>query len=146
MALKPFRPVKVSLGGVRPGSSAAADIKRLTDSFASWTAHMTNQSGEVLREALKPTFQKSQEWCPILTGALRQSGYLEVRRVGLLGGWQAEIGYGRGNLPHYTVMVHEMPTFHRPPTRWKWLQEAIQQDGAEIQARIRNGYKTVSGT
>lgn len=143
---KPFKPIRPSLGPVRNGSEAARAMKQLTDQFSRWTVHMTEQSGQVLLEALRPTFEKSKEYCPYKTGALRNSGYLEIRRVGLLRGWQAEIGYGRGGLPHYTIIVHEMPTYHKPPTRYKWLQAALQEDGDEIQRRITEGLKSASGT
>lgn len=146
MAIRPFRPVRASIGGTRSGSTADKDMKNIVEQFRSWTAHMSNSSGQVLLEALRPTYEKSQVYCPLLTGALRSSGYLEIRRVGLLRGWQAEIGYGRGGQPSYAVTVHEKPVFHRPPTRHKWLQQALQEDGEEIQRRIREGFKNASGT
>jgi len=144
--IKPFRPVKVNFGGAWDGSDLAKQMAALTEQFKSWTLHMTEASGEILRDSLAPTFRKSQEYCPIRTGELRRSGYLEVRKLGVLRGYQAEIGYGRGGLPPYAVLVHEMPVYHRPPTRWKWLQAAIQEDAAEIQARIVSGYREASGT
>lgn len=143
---KPFRPVKVNFGGAWDGSDLARQMEALTRQFQSWTAHMTEQSGQILKDSLQPTFEKSQEYCPKKTGALRASGYVEVRRVGVLRGWQAEIGYGRGGQPTYAPIVHEMPIRHAPPTRWKWLQFAIQEDGAAIQQRIVEGYRTASGT
>jgi hypothetical protein len=146
MALKPFRPIRASIGGTRDGSTAAREMQQVVDQFKSWTLHMTNSSGQVLLEALRPTYEKSRTYCPVLTGALIDSGYIEVRRVGLLRGWQAEIGYGRGGQPSYAVTVHEKPVYHRPPTRHKWLQTALQEDGNEIQQRIREGFKTASGT
>lgn len=144
--IKPFRPVKVNFGGAWDGSDLAKQMAALTKQFESWALHMTEASGEILRDSLMPTFRKSQEYCPIRTGELRRSGYVEVRKLGVLRGYQAEIGYGRGGLPPYAVLVHEMPTYHRPPTRWKWLQAALQEDGAEIQARIVSGYREASGT
>lgn len=147
MPIQRFRPVRASIGGTRDGSALAREMKAIEDNFKSWTLHITNQAGEVLRLALQPTFEKSQTYCPKFSGDLRRSGYLEVRRVGLLRGWQAEIGYGRGGFPDYAIYVHERPgVFHAPPTRWKFLQAALEEDGAEIQRRIRDGFKTASGT
>jgi hypothetical protein len=146
MAIAPFRPVKVGFSGVADGSSLARDIKDLQDNFKAWTLHMSAQSGAVLYNALKPTFDKSQTYVPIDTGDLKKSGYLEVRRRGLFRAYEVEIGYGRGGFPSYAIYVHETPIFHKPPTRWKFLQAAISEDGNEIQKRINEGFKTASGT
>ena len=107
---------------------------------------MSAQSGEVLREALRPTFEKSQRYCPYLTGALRRSGYLEVRRQGVFRGYVAELGYGRGGIPPYAIIVHEVPVYHRPPERWKWLQAAITEDAAQIRQLLTNGVRSASGS
>lgn len=147
MAIQRFRPVKASIGGTRDGSALAREMKAIEDNFKSWTLHITNQAGEVLRSSLQPTLEKAQAYCPAFTGALRRSGYVEIRRVGLLRGWEAEIGFAKNNFPDYAIYVHERPgVFHAPPTRWKFLQAALEEDGPEIQRRIRDGFKIASGT
>jgi hypothetical protein len=107
---------------------------------------MTSQSGEILYDALKPTFDKSQKYVPVATGDLKASGYLQVQRQGALRAYVAEIGYGRGGFPSYAIYVHETPIFHKAPTRWKFLQAALEEDSNEIRRRITDGFKIASGT
>lgn len=99
---------------------------------------------EVLEAALRPTFELSQYYCPVDTGKMKASGYLVVRsRKGKI---EAEIGYGKGGRPHYTVYQHEnLAFFHKEPTSAKWLQRAIQEDGNNLQPRIIAGLKQVTG-
>lgn len=146
MGLAPFRPVRVSIGGTRSGSEASRQFRAIEENFRQWTLHLFGQSGEVLKQALQPTLDKAIMYCPVKTGALRKSAYLEVRRAGLLRGWQAEIGFGRGGVPNYAIYVHEVPYKHKDPTRWKFLQAALQEDSSAIQQRLAGGYRTVAGT
>jgi hypothetical protein len=106
---------------------------------------MSANSGEVLRAALAPTLRKAISYTPVKTGALRKSAYLEVRRQGLLGGYQAEIGFGKGGVPSYAIIVHEVPNKHTEPTRWKFLQAALEEDAAAIRQRLAGNFRTVSG-
>jgi hypothetical protein len=72
-------------------------------------------------EALEPTFDKSQELVPVLTGALKRSGFLGVGES--RGKKVAEIGYGRGGVPFYAARVHEdLDVYHKPPTQAKFLE------------------------
>jgi len=44
------------------------------------------------------------------------------------------------------VYVHEHPEmFHEPPTRYKFLEAALEEDIDNVQARIIGGYKEASG-
>lgn len=98
----------------------------------------------VLEDALRPTFEKSQFYCPKDTHALVNSGYLEAHRTP--SGIHVEIGYGKGGDPHYAVFVHEMTSYyHETPTRAKFLQVAIQEDADAIPERILSGYKASVG-
>jgi hypothetical protein len=146
MAVAPFRPILTTIGGTDPGSAAAASFRQIEDNFKKWTLHMTGQSGEVLRMALQPTLEKAIGYCPMKTGALRASAYLEVARTGFLGSYQAELGFGRNGEPSYAILVHEVDRYHKPPTRWKFLQTALEEDASEIQNRLVNGFQVASGT
>ncbi len=90
---------------------------------------------EILLEALRPTFAKSQRYTPKLTGALRSSGYLEVTNTGK--NTVVTIGYAKGGSPWYAAMVHERTDkYHRPPTRSKFLQAALEEDMEDIQNKV----------
>lgn len=101
-------------------------------------------SAEVLFEASVPTFNKSQDYCPYRTGALRGSGYLEI--TSFRGSPRVEMGYAKGGDPWYAVLVHEMPeTFHKPPTRSHWLLAAMTEDLNDLRTRLEKGYRDVMG-
>ena len=97
---------------------------------------------DVLLEILEPVLEQSQIYCPVKTGALKNSSYLEVMQQGTGGTISAEIGYGRGGVPHYTIFVHEdMEKFHVPPTQAKFLERAIDEILPNIQDQILRKYK-----
>lgn len=145
MAIQPYRPVRVSIGGTASGSNAARQMKQIEGNFINWTRHLKAQSGEVLLEALGPTLAKAKKYCPHRTGVLRSSGYLEVRRIGAGNAFQAEIGFGRGGVPTYAIYVHETPIYHAPPTRWKFLQTALEEDGSQIRSKLVSGMVRAAG-
>lgn len=141
MTIRAFKPIKISMGSRAAHKYNAGDLNRqlvrLVQNFQGLAAHMGNQSPEILREALEPTFEKSKEYCPKDTGNLVNSGFLEIQES--RNGAQAAMGYARGGNPHYAVYVHEIPRYHKEPTRWKWLQAALQEDADDIRTRILNG-------
>src|SRR5262245_48843185 len=106
--------------------------------------HMEVQSPEVLLEALEPAYDLSQTYCPVDTGAMKDSGYLQITQRGQYP--TVEIGYGKGGVPPYTEAVHEnMEWRHKNPTRSKWLQTALAEEASDIQDRIVRGYKKDGG-
>jgi hypothetical protein len=117
--------------------SAREDIRRITRSLNSVIAELERVTVPALRYALRPIFEQSQEYCPIDTGMLKESGYLEVRRVDA-NRVQAEIGYAKGGNPHYAVFVHEnLEMRHTPPTRAKFLENAVREGLSDVPMRVR---------
>lgn len=149
MAIRRFAPVKFHFGSSAKmaqyggASQLRSQLDQLEKVFKGFAVHMEDQCGPVLEEALRPTFQKSQERTPKRTGALARSGYLEVRTNG--GQTQIEMGYARGGSPSYALLVHEMPRYHKPPTTWKFLEGPINEDSAEIEQRLAEGFGYASG-
>lgn len=156
MAVAPYRPLRAQVGRVRStlshgGISPAYErnvrrqMNAIIKEYQRWANHVVMQGAEVLREALEPTFLKARDvYTPIRFGDLRDSGYLEAGRSSR--GPFAVVGFGRGGFPPYAALVHERTDyFHEPPTRSKFLQAALEEDGPEIQARIEKGYRTASG-
>lgn len=114
-------------------AAVIANYQKLVDSLEGVTP-------DILLDALQPTFEKSQEYCPVDTGRLRDSGYLEI--TSFRGTPTVEIGYGLGGEPPYTVNVHEnLEWRHKYPTRAKWLEVALLEDDAAIQQRIVDAYQ-----
>jgi len=101
-------------------------------------------SPAILVEALEPTLGKAIEYCPIDTGDLRKSAYLEARRF--RGRSEVEIGFGRGGHPHYAVFVHEMPIPRQPPTRSQFLRAAVDEDYYTILNSIPRMIREWAGT
>lgn len=147
---RPFVPIKISMGS-KSGYISAADsmatlrkqLNILQQNFRDLAKHMNVETPEVLMDALRPTFEKSQRIVPVDTGDLKESGYLEY--VASKGGVQVEMGYAyRGN-PHYAVYVHETPMNHKSPTQWKFLQQPLEEDARNIEQAITKSLATAAG-
>lgn len=125
-------------------ASIKQQMDAIVENFKQWTNHIDEQSANVLEDALEPTFEWSQEIVPVLTGELKESGYLETRSF--RGRARVEIGYGRGGLPDYAIVVHEdLEAHHEEPTQAKFLQMPLEADEANIMERIRQGYQFAAG-
>jgi hypothetical protein len=133
-----------SIGRKRGQNDARADMNAVIRNYRRLVEHLQDVSPDVLYEALEPAFELSQEYCPVSTGTMRASGYLE--KTTFRGIPTVEIGYGRGGVPEYTVAVHEnLEWKHDDPTRAKWLQVALSESAHDIQDRIRQGYRQAGG-
>lgn len=124
--------------------SVKSQVRNVIDNYRALIKHLQVESPEILKGALEPTFELSQELVPVKTGNLKASGYLETS----IQGDQAfcEIGYARGGFPHYAIDVHENPEqFHEPPTQYKFLQQPLEDDFPNIASRVIAGYKEASG-
>lgn len=122
--------------------SARESMNSIIKNYQRLVDYLEEVTPEVLYEAMEPTFELSQEYCPEDTGALKRSGYLEITEF--RGKPTVEIGYGRGGQPPYATTVHENLEYrHKAPTRAKWLQVALTEDEQEIQDRIVSSYRRV---
>ncbi len=120
-------------------TSATSGMRGVLRNYERLIGHMEMATPEILMEAMEPTFDKSQDYCPEDTGELRESGYLEITQFRKQP--RVEIGYGRGGEPEYAVAVHEnLEWRHKAPTRAKWLQIAVEEDAQAIQGRIIRQY------
>jgi hypothetical protein len=114
-------------------------LKMLADEVQSICDQFEEVSPDIMLEALRPTFQKSQRYCPVKSGELKDSGYLEVTSSSK--NPRVEMGYAKGGNPRYAVYVHEILDYaHAPPTRAKWLQAALMEDLDQILLRLGSGY------
>jgi len=149
--------LKVALSGGRGGnvhpyypsdpeflSDVRQQTRAITDSLISIMEQFEDVSEDIMINALRPTFEKSQDvYVPVDTGELRASGYLE--KVGTKKKPMVEIGYGRFKKPYYTIWVHEINAPHRAPQQWKFLQQAVMEDLDVIYQRLGQGYKVFMG-
>lgn len=95
---------------------------------------------EVMEQSLEPTFAKSQNYCPVDTGKLLDSGNLYVDSFKERP--RVTISYGGGGTVHYAALVHEFTHLHhKPPTRSKFLQAALEEDYDNILPRIQRALK-----
>lgn len=95
---------------------------------------------EIMENALKPVLKKAIYYCPIDTGKLRESAFLET--VKFRGNPRVEIGFGRGGKPFYAIYVHEaLDHHHEAPTQAKFLTRAVFEDTAGIRQRLIEGYR-----
>ena len=122
--------------GVRSDTlSARAGMAQVIQNYRKFMQNVEEAMPEVIYNALLPTFEMSQYYCPKDTGALRESGYLKITEFRKRS--RVEIGYGLGGTPEYAAKVHENMEFrHEEPTRAKWLQVALEEDAESVQVRI----------
>jgi hypothetical protein len=151
MAVGSIPNVKLQIGKIRstgdkypwePGYVEAikAQCEDLKKIFTSICQQFVAVTPELLKESLRPTYEKSRVYCPKRTGDLVGSSYLEI--TDYRGSPRVEMGYARGGNPHYAVLVHEnLNMWHRPPTQAKFLQRAVEEDIADIAIRIGTKYK-----
>lgn len=81
---------------------------------------MLGKAAKAAKACADATYDLSQVYCPIDRGFLRASA--EIVKTGP---YHYKITYGDA-VAWYAVRVHEIQKFHHsPPTRWKYLQQAI---------------------
>lgn len=150
----PKTPVRMQVGKIRSTGSKHAWEPGYVDAINSQMRQLEDLVNQIVRSlgesaplvaynALVPTINKATNvYCPIDTGELRASAYLEIvpnrtRPV-------VEIGFARGGTPVYAVIVHENLIFHHePPTRAKFLEEAVYEDIGDIGDRLIAGMQAV---
>lgn len=149
------QPFKATVGRSRltksVGASEAAfttsvkeQMQGIIDEYNSFIDYVDGVTPDIILEALKPTGELAQEYCPFRTGILRSSYYLEKQQR--KGFSEVEIGFAKGGFPDYAVFVHEnLEAKHEEPTRAKFLQSALEEDWPNVYDRIIQGIKEATG-
>lgn len=105
-------------------ASIRNQMKLIQENLLKVVEKVDEETPHALKFALQPIFDESQRLVPVDTGALRRSGFLEVRNVS--GGAQAALGYGRYGRPTYAAFVHErLDVNHGGTTQAKFLETAV---------------------
>lgn len=152
-----FRPIKVGVGlqtNIRRAErfpseagyveGVVSQMKAVTDNLIKVVEQIKNATPEIMYEALVPTLELALEYCPIDTGLLRSSAYLEITEF--RGHPRVEMGFARGGQPEYAVSVHEnLEWKHEFPTRAKFLEHAMNEDMDNIRSRLEESYKEMAG-
>lgn len=136
-------------GKVRPGSHASfrkgatltarADMSSIIERYNELISHFEQATPEILENALQPAFDRSQEYVPRDTGALAESGVLEVDDSDPARA-EATITYGNAET-WYAALVHELTNLnHEYPTRSKYLQAALEECIDEFLVNIAVDY------
>lgn len=88
-----------------------------------------------LEYGVKPIFNKSQEYVPVKTRTLKDSGEVDTQITSK--GAKVTISYGKGGKPPYAAFVHEIVEYqHASPTRAKFLEEAVNEHLGEVRTRV----------
>lgn len=120
-------------------------MRDVTDQLLSILDQFEEASAEIMREAIEPTMDLADYYCPKDTHRLVNSQFIEVRNF--RGKPRLEAGYAKGGIPFYGAFVHEATWVpHKEPTRSKWLQAAIMEDMNNIYSRLGQGYRAFMGT
>jgi len=99
---------------------------------------------DAINEVMRGVFAKSQEFVPVETGDLRNSGVFIPASPDSGDGFpHAEITYGNASVT-YAVFVHEeLENFHLPPTQAKYLETPLAQ--AHFKLMLAMGKGAVKG-
>lgn len=125
-------------------SQVKQQMKVLQSDLEYILAQFEDATLDITIEALQPTLDKAKSYTPFRTGDLRNSGFLES--VGFRGTPRVELGFARGGVPRYAVLVHEMVEVpHQLPTRSKFLEAAVNEDLGNIVGRLQAGYQRFMG-
>ena len=115
--------------------SIRAQMEQIEKAISARLHVLENLTPAALRYGLLPIFEESQRLVPVLSGALKDSGYIETRKGPR--GAQGEVGYGKGGDPFYAVIVHErMELHHDGVTQAKYLEEAVSRHGGKVPDRV----------
>lgn len=125
--------------GAGSGASATRDVRaQMADVQKAFEAVINNveeATVEAIREGLQPVYDKSQALVPVLTGALKESGFIEVEKRA--SGAHGVVGYARGSHPPYAAIVHErLDLHHEAPTQAKFLEAAVMEELPKFEARL----------
>ena len=116
-------------------SDARAQMRQIQKNLENLIGEIEGVTPEAVEYALQPIYDKSQQYCPVDTGKLKESGYIEVRQKG--DRIEGEVGYGKRGNPFYAPYVHEMvDLYHEPPTQAKFLERAVNEHQDEILPRL----------
>lgn len=122
--------------------SARSSMAEINAAYTKILQRMKAVTPEILREAMEPIFEKSQDYVPVKTGALKASG-----RLSISGGAgerpSAFIIYGDAS-SKYAAIVHERTDLnHAAPTRAKFLQSAMEEEFDSLLTHLAVAYATV---
>jgi len=142
------RAFNASVGTQRSGGAAGRStresIRSVRKQVSAALRSVKNALPAAAEMAMQPIFDESQRLVPVLTGELKESGFLEVS--GELGTVRVSIGYARGGKPDYAVFVHEMVDLkHKAPTQAKFLQQPLEEQIDEIAPRMAAAMKALTG-
>lgn len=146
----PFH-VYMPRGGTSAGRSlwnqARTGMGTVLANFQKWADWMNLEVvPEAMAEALEGTMDLSDHYAPKDTHTMVNSRYIKVKKS-RGGNARAEVGYNRYGEAPYTIFVHEMPQFyHEPPTTYKFLERAIDEDTPELLGRLASNLKARAGT
>ena len=126
-----------SLNAYAPGAVAAVQkwFDGVKKDLMRGVKDLDEASADILLEALRPTFEKTQDLVPFKTGKLQASGFL-VKGTGK--SKNVFMGYARRGSPPYAIFVHEnLEAAHAPPTQAKFFEQPVTEDLPEIINRVR---------
>lgn len=133
-------------GGYRPLHTQARQgmdaVVANFNRFCDWMA--LEVAPEAMQEAVEPVMELSDHYAPKDTHAMVNSRYNAITKS--RGKVRCEVGYNRYGEAPYTILVHEMPHFyHEPPTQYKFLERAMDEETPELVGRLASIIKRNTG-
>ena len=123
--------------------TARASMQAVVENYTNLVRRLKTVTPDVVRNALEPVFLKSQEYVPVSSGVLKETGQLRVEQTG--DAIEGSITYGDPRA-WYAAIVHEYVWLnHEPPTRAKYLQAALEEELDSFMVSLTVDYATALG-
>lgn len=131
---------------LRKGSTADAKaaMASIVSNYNMLINNLNGATPDIIMNAMQPVFDKSQEYCPVDTSALIASGivFLETDAQNRP---KVTIQYGDEDA-WYAALVHESVWLnHAPPTRAKFLQNAMEEEIDQFITSMAVDYAMIVG-
>lgn len=110
------------------------NVGRVLSAMRGVEARVKRNLAEGVAAAAKMVYDKSQELVPVETGALKESGRIEVTGTGF--GAKATVAYGGPTAPHAFVVHEDLEAYHAPPTCAKYIAKAVTMTRGAAVARV----------
>lgn len=105
-------------------SAEVTGVEQTIRAIGAAKAKTTKTVAELLQKCGEVILKKAKELCPVETGALRDSGRIEVTGTGM--GTRVNVQFGGPAAP-YALYVHEnLEAKHASPTTAQWVTHAVR--------------------
>ena len=115
------------------------NVKEVEQEIRKYALKFPEKIKPILYEEAQEIMSESKKQCPVDTGALRASGYVnepEETKEGIY----VQMGYGGPSAP-YAIYVHERLDLHHRVGKAKFLEDPVKDRAPQLPRRIASKLK-----